>query len=474
MTGNIQKILKPENPIVIIDDDRNSLHLMNMTLQAAGFNNIIIFDRSTKALRWTEQNEFDTVVLDIVMPGESGVDTLDTLKKNQPDVPVIMATGVNEMNTAIGCMKKGAHDYIVKPLESERFVSSVANAVKLRRLQRDYLQLTKTILAEDLRNPEVFAPIRTKNPRILSIFRYIEAVAATHYPILITGETGCGKELLARAIHLSSGVAGDFIAVNVAGLDDNTFTDTLFGHVKGAFTGADSDRAGIIVTASNGTLLLDEIGDLSPQSQIKLLRLLQEHEYYPLGCDSPKKSSCRLIAATNKSIDELAASKSFRNDLYYRLRTHHIAIPPLRERKDDLPVLLDYFIEEAAEELKKKKPPYPRELIDLLATYSFPGNVREMQAMVRDAVSMHTSGTLSTESFRKTICPETTAGQTSADSEKETRVTFHTALPTLSQVQDALVQEAFDRSNGNQSLAAQLLGITRQSLSYRLKNMKKQ
>ncbi|MBD3320906.1 MAG: response regulator [Chitinivibrionales bacterium] len=463
----------PEYPIVLVDDDRNALHLMDMNFRVAGFDNIMLFESGREAREWISEHECDVIILDIIMPGESGVEILQAVKATLPDVPVIMATGVNEVDTAIACMKTGAFDYIVKPLEGERVVSSAKNALKLRQLQREYIQLSQAMMADELRNPAAFEPLKTKSPRILAIFRYIEAVSHTKYPVLITGETGSGKELFARAVHDSSDVSGMFVAVNVAGLDDNTFADTLFGHVKGAFTGAEAERSGLIETATDGTLLLDEIGDLSPQSQVKLLRVIQEEEYFPIGCDAPRKCSCRLIAATNRSIDELAASDTFRKDLYFRLRTHHIAIPPLRERKEDIPVLLDSFIEEVAAEQNKKKPSYPRELLDLLGTYSFPGNVRELQAMARNAVSVHSRGTLSMEAFRQATGMKIEE-HTLRHSEGPcgSRVTFHETLPTLHEIQDELITEALNRSNGNQSIAAKLLGISRQSLSYRCKNMK--
>jgi transcriptional regulator with PAS, ATPase and Fis domain len=193
------------------------------------------------------------------------------------------------------------------------------------------------------------------------------------------------------------------VALNVAGLDDTMFSDTLFGHKKGAFTGADQARDGMIACAGKGTLFLDEIGDLNESSQIKLLRLLQEHEYYPVGSDSFRKSDARIVLATNHDLQKLIATGKFRNDLYYRLCAHQIHIPPLRERLDDIPMLLDHFLDSAAKELNKKKPTPPGELVTLLTLYSFPGNVRELEAMVFDAVARHTSGILSMESFRKVI-----------------------------------------------------------------------
>jgi len=300
---------------------------------------------------------------------------------------------------------------------------------------------------------------------MLNLFQYIEVLAGTAQPVLIMGETGVGKELFARTIHAVSGLKGPFIAVNVAGLDDTVFSDTLFGHVRGAFTGADKDREGLIAKASGGTLLLDEIGEINIASQLKLLRLLQEGDYYPLGSDTPKKSTARIVAATNKSLSDLVDRGVFRNDLYFRLRGHQIAAPPLRERMEDIPLLFDRFLEEAAQALNKKKPAVPPELFTLLATYNFPGNVRELKSMVYDALARHRTSVLSTESFRAIILSEH-----AVDSHVKQNGVLGTAdrLPTLREAEDGLITEALRRSAGNQSIAASLLGINRSTLNKRL------
>lgn len=323
-------------------------------------------------------------------------------------------------------------------------------------------------------NRKFFADIITNNEEMLSIFQYIKSSAQTSQSVLITGETGVGKELVAKAIHKQSGRTGNFVAVNVAGLDDNVFSDTLFGHEKGAFTGADRKRGGQVEQAAGGTLFLDEIGDLSSTSQVKLLRLLQEGEYLPLGRDEPKLTDCRIVAATNEDLWELQKTGKFRKDLNFRLRTHHVHIPPLRERKDDIPLLTERFLAQAANDLNKKKPTPPKELISLLQTYSFPGNVRELQGMIYDAVSMHTSKVLSLEVFKSHISKRQQQIKkvvASVDAEGDFIVKFSNELPTIKEATKLLVVEAMNRANGNQSIAAQMLGISRQALSKRLKNL---
>jgi DNA-binding NtrC family response regulator len=289
---------------------------------------------------------------------------------------------------------------------------------------------------------------------------------------LITGETGVGKELVAKAIHHLSNHKGSFTPVNVAGLDDNVFADTLFGHRKGAFTGADQARNGLVEQASGGTLFLDEIGDLSPASQVKLLRLLQDGEFFPLGSDVGKRSDARMVVATNQDIEALREYGKFRKDLYHRLCVHHVHLPPLRERREDLPVLVDYFLENSSKALGKNKPTPPKELLTLLSTYHFPGNVRELQSIIFDAVSGHKSGKLSMDVFKSYIYQRHLTSKVDVklpQPEEHVLISFSEHLPTLKQTEEFLIAEALKRSNSNQSIAASMLGITRQALNKRLK-----
>jgi DNA-binding NtrC family response regulator len=270
-----------------------------------------------------------------------------------------------------------------------------------------------------------------------------------------------------------SGCKGKLVTVNVAGLDDTVFADTLFGHVRGAYTGADQARRGMVEEAAGGTLFLDEIGDLSIPSQVKLLRLLQEGEYFPLGSDVPKRLKARVVVATHHDLAAKESAGAFRRDLYYRLRTHPVQVPPLRERKGDLPLLLDHFLAQAAAELGKKKPTAPRELPQLLAVYNFPGNVRELKALAYDAVSQHRDRLLSMESFAKVLLRSKEAGGASAAvASHGTPFASFEELPTFSDAAALLVQEAMERAKGNQTLAARLLGISQPALNKRLKQLR--
>jgi DNA-binding NtrC family response regulator len=418
--------------------------------------------------------EIEVMLLDLSMPYVSGEELLSMVTRDFPEVPVIVITGSNDVDTAVRCMKSGAFDYMVKPVEKSRLISGVKRAIEIRELQRENKWLRAQVLSDRLEHPEVFSEIITNSPAMKSIFQYIEAISLSPQPVLITGETGVGKELVARAIHRLSRRAGAFVPVNIAGLDDNVFADTLFGHRKGAFTGADQTRSGLVEQAAGGTLFLDEIGDLNPASQVKLLRLSQDGEFFPLGSDVAKRSDARVLVATNQDLEALQSSGRFRKDLFYRLCAHHVHLPPLRERREDLPLLTDYFLETASQTLGKKKPTPPGELFALLSTYHFPGNLRELQSMILDAVSSHKSGKLSMEVFKSYIRqkhPTFDVDSKQLPSGQVSLLSFSEQLPTFKQAEQSLISEAMKRAKGNQAIAAQMLGITRQALNKRLKGI---
>jgi len=370
-------------------------------------------------------------------------------------------------------MKAGAFDYLTKPVETARLLSSVEKALRVNALSRENSSLREYLLTDRLEYPGAFEAIITTSKKMRSIFQYVEVIAKSDQPVLITGETGVGKELIARAISALSGRDGAFVTVNVAGLDDNMFSDTLFGHKKGAYTGADQPREGLICAAAGGTLFLDEIGDLKESSQIKLLRLIQEQEFYPMGSDVLKKSDARIIVATNQDLSQLISAGKFRKDLYYRLNAHRVHIPALRERREDIPMLVDHFLEKASKSLHKPKPAPAPEVMAILSTCQFEGNVRELQAMVFDAVARHTSGMLTLDCFAGLARDESTSADSSQSSNKEANEAIYALFgrfPTIKEVEDYLISAAMNMTNGNQRSAALLLGIARQTLSKRLTN----
>jgi two-component system nitrogen regulation response regulator GlnG len=459
---------------LVVDDEAPLVSGYRMALMRGGMTNLICHTDSREALKVIQTQLLDLIILDLNMPHITGEALLAKAVEYQPGVPVLVVTGKDTIESAVYCIKQGAYDYWVKPVSAERIVTGVRNALQKQSLQRENRQLNEHFLIQDVRHPEYFADFVTRDPMMKSIFVYIEAIASTDHPVLLTGETGVGKELVARAIHRASGRKGSFVAVNIAGLDDTMFSDTLFGHAKGAFTGADSPRAGLIAQALGGTLFLDEIGDLSILSQVKLLRLLQEQEYTPLGQDRPVSTDARIIVATNADLSKLQDEGKFRSDLFYRLCTHKIHMPPLRKRPDDLGLLLDHFLANAARQLNKKKPSVPKELIPLLSTYGFPGNVRELEAMVIDAVSRHTSHVLSLKSFKEHVgIGSDNLSSTSPHDPEGTRTIedlFGEKLPSFKEVKKLLVEEALRRANGNRTRAAELLGTSRQALSWYLQN----
>lgn len=458
----------PEFSVLLIDDEVSYLRSLRLLLERKGdINNILVCEDSRQAMDILARKHIGVVLLDLTMPHISGMDLLNIISEEYPEIAVIVISGLNNADAAVAALKAGAFDYFVKTTEEDRLIEGVKRTVLMQQMRRQNTSLQQRILSDRLDNPEIFDTFISKNKKVNAIFHYVESIASSIQPILITGESGTGKELIAKACHDTSGKQGSLVTVNVAALDDDLFADTLFGHQQGAFAGAAKERKGLIDQAANGTLFLDEIGELSKQSQVKLLRLLQEGEYYPLGSDLPKRSRARIIAATQQALDEHLQDGSFRKDLYYRLCTHSVKLPPLRSRKEDIPLLLDYFIEQAAEELGKPVPTYPPELPVLLSNYSFPGNVRELKSMVYDAISRHRSRLLSMEVFRVVI---------DADLQKplavpKNTVQFHPdlSLPSLNEMDEFLIEEAMSRAGHNQSLAARMLGISQPALSKRLK-----
>ncbi|MDA8164855.1 MAG: sigma-54 dependent transcriptional regulator [Desulfobacteraceae bacterium] len=460
----MEKNRSPLQPILLIDDEPHILNGFSVALLTAGFDNLIRCQDGRQVGDLIARQEMEVVLLDLMLPHVSGQEILRRLQEEQPQVPVIILTGVDEVTTAVQCMRGGAFDYIVKPVDGELLLASVRRAMDVRQLRRENTLLARRILSGGVENPDAFAAIVTRNRRMEAIFRYCEAIAEGRQPVLITGETGTGKELVARALHELSGRSGELVAVNVAGLDDHVFSDALFGHARGAFTGADRVRAGLAEKAGAGTLFLDEIGDLSEPSQVKLLRFLENGEFYPLGADAPKSSSARVLAATSRNLEEAVAAGSFRRDLYFRLRTHHIQVPPLRERRDDLPLLLAHLLEEAGREFQREELACDPEVVQVLAAYDFPGNVRELKALVYDAVAGLSGDRITPAAFARLAGDQ--PGAEGADGDWAGRLQ---RLPSLKEASEALVEEALRRTGQNQRAAAMLLGITPQALNQRLK-----
>lgn len=452
--------------ILIVDDDSLLAEYWKTLLGGYGYERVTVCTDSREVDSLFSHSEFDMVLLDLHLPYISGQSLLQKIHEEYPDIPIIIITVEDRVDTAVECMKAGAFDFMTKPVLETRLIPIVQHAAQIRELQQRVHLLEKQVHSWDLKHPEVFREIITGGEVMYTIFTYIEAIAGSPKAVLITGESGTGKELIARAIHKLSGKPGKFVPVNVSGLDDTMFSDTLFGHTKGAFTGAETLRKGLIEQAAEGTLFLDEIGDLEMSSQVKLLRLLQEEEFYPLGSDRPEKSRARIIAATNADLKAKQQEKTFRKDLYYRLMAHHIEIPPLRDRPEDFAPLIAHFVREASLQLSKPEPKIPKGLVSLLSAYSFPGNIRELQAMLYDAVSRCDSGSLGMGFFKDYLDRQT---ETLKKTEKNhfAEVLSIDSFPTLRAIEDHYIREALRLAGGNQSLAARLLGISQSTLSRR-------
>lgn len=462
----LPKRSEAEQSILIVDDDAGFLDGARRALLAHGIGNVATLQNSAELLGALAGGTHTTLLLDWVMPDPSGADLLPEIVRLYPNIPVIIMTGVSDVENVVSCIKQGAYDYITKPLDTSRLVSVVQNAMKSSELIVRNRRLTGYLLGEPLVDSDRFNDIITCSERMFSIFKVVETLESSRQPVLITGETGVGKELIAKAIHACSGVKGKMVTVNAAGMDDTMLADALFGHKKGAYTGATESRDGLIEQARGGTLFLDEIGDLSIASQIKLLRLLQQNEYYRLGSDVLHKSDARIIAASNGNFQTMMAAGTFRSDLYYRISAHALHIPPLRERREDIIPLMEHFVGRAAQVLQREPLALSIELRQRLISYDFPGNVRELINMVHNAVSANTTGTLVVRDFPG-IVSATSRRRDVVRKIGSNQFALHGIFqnfPTIGEVQAILMEEALTLAQGNRSSAARLLGVSRPTL----------
>lgn len=376
---------------ILVDDDRDFLDVLKGHLAASGFRDVRAEDNPEQAAALFENGgAFDIALIDMTMPEMDGMALLDIIKAQSPRTECIMVTAVNEARVAVDCLKKGAYDYIVKPVRQDDLVLSINRALEKKRLL-DILDIEKSSGLPRLDRPEPFAPIITRSRNVMKVLKEAELHAASDVPLLITGESGTGKELLARAIHAASPRSRfPFTPVNMASLTAGLFEAEFFGHTKGAFTGAAAERAGHLEHTDRGTLFLDEIADMPFEMQGKLLRVLQDGEYMKLGASRQHKSDVRIIAATNQDVDTLLSRKTFRKDLYYRIRGGWLHLPPLRERRDDIPLLIDHFIGRSGRDPEAVV--LEEEAACLLMAYDYPGNIRELGAIVQSAINLGRGG----------------------------------------------------------------------------------
>lgn len=471
--------LFPEYPVLVIDDEVGFLNSIDFELRSHGITNIEKCQDSGEVLTKLEVNKYSIILLDLLMPDISGDELLPLIVELYPETPVIIVTATPETDskTAYDYMKNGAYDYLTKPLETEELVKTIRDAWELRDIYKEIIPMKKNLFSKAFRKSRDFPNIISQSNKLQELCQTIGIIAVTSKPVLIQGEIGVGKEFVAREIHKQSRRKGKFVSFNLYALDDELFSEMIFGVKE---KGSDNRKKGLLEEAKRGTLFLNDIGDLSMTSQSKLLHLLKKREYCPLNTDEMVPDDSRIVAATNKNLSALVKVGKFRKDLFYLLKEHEINIPPLRERKEDIFLLVTHFLKTAVEELGIEEPNVPKELFDILEKYDFPGNVSELKKMVSEAVFRYKMKFLPLEVFLK-------RGQSEAQIESHfvnmhlqgseistyDKVIFRFPIPTFNEMTSLYLNEILRRSKGDYTVAARLAGLNLNTFIHRLKNAKK-
>ncbi len=451
-----------ENRIIAIDDDQTFLKSIKRSLVTSGFKFITLESDPKRAVSiFREGQNFDIALIDVSMPGLEGLELLEEIKNNSPETECIMITGLDEAETAVRAMKIGAYDYLLKPVERDDLILTINRARERKRLF-NIADIGKGTHSLEFLHKDAFKPIVTGSTNVLKILKEAELHAISDVPVLITGESGTGKELLARAVHAaSSRAASVFTPVNMASLNASLFDAEFFGHTKGAFTGAEKDRPGYLEHSNRGTLFLDEISNLPLGLQGKLLRVLQDGEYLKLGTDNPRKSDARIVSATNEDLEKLMAKKLFRRDLYYRLKGGWLHLPALRQRKEDIPVLVSYFLNEFLG--NDKNPGIEQEALSLLIDYDYPGNVRELKSIIKSAANLAHGRKIS-----KRFLPDNIQQQKPRKSPVLQPKTE--PVVSLAQMEKSYIVNVYRQTGNNKSQTARLLGIALNTLRNKLES----
>ena len=451
------------NTILIVDDEKSMREFLKILLVKEGYK-VITAQDGDRALELIQKSPVDLVVSDIRMPGISGLELLARIKDHDEDVPVIMITAFASPNDAVQAMKSGAYDYISKPFNVDEIKSVIHSATK----RND--SFVKSQQAEQL-----FPHIIGKSKEMLKIFDMITRIAPTPANVLIYGESGTGKELVAQAIHQRSNFHGHpFVPITCSAIPEELMESELFGHVKGSFTGAISDKHGLFQEANNGTAFLDEIGELTPIIQTKLLRVLQEREVKPVGGTKHLSIQVRIIAATNRILEEEIQAGRFREDLFYRLAVVPIRVPSLRERKSDIPLLVEHFLKKYSTLLGKEIREISSYALEVLMGYDFPGNVRELENIIERGVALETSNIILPENLSLTgsLQSRTTAdvGSTAFIAAADEAELYERGLENvIADLEKRLIEHALDQSGNSKTKAAELLGVSFRSLRYKAK-----
>jgi DNA-binding NtrC family response regulator len=459
--------------VLIIDDERAVLNFLYVMLAQTEKYETDTLNDPNGAFKLLKAEPFDLLILDMDMPDVTGLDILNFIKENKIDIETIVLTGVDDVELAVSAMKSGAYDYLKKPVDNDLLLLTMDRALERKSMREELAQL-KQGGWETVKQKEAFDGIITSDSRMINIFHLIERIAPTDTGVLILGESGTGKELIARAIHKASNRANNsFIAVNAGVFAQELFASEFFGHIKGAFSGAHSDKRGFLEEANKGTLFLDEIGELQLEAQVKLLRVLQDGSFFRVGSTKIIHADVRLVAATNKNLWEEIEKGNFRKDLFYRLNVNTISLPPLRERKGDVPFLVQYFFERYVKAQNKDINAVSDDVMELLSEYNFPGNIRELENIVYSSVLIEQSKNLTISSLPEGLTDKLKSkkrrGRKEETSNNEVLGNLDIGVITLEDLEKHHIKRILEKAEGNRSVAAKMLGISRVTLIAKIK-----
>jgi two-component system response regulator PilR (NtrC family) len=450
--------------ILVVDDELSMRELLEYMLEKQGYR-VICAANGKEALSRIKKDRYDLLLCDIRLGDMTGLEVLKASKSKNPHVTVIMISAFATTETAVEAMNQGAFDYVPKPFENTELLQTIANA-----LERKTLEKEKRAIDDELKESVHFGKIVGNSPRMLHIYEMIRQVARTRSSVLITGESGTGKELIAKAIHEQSDRAREpFVTINCGGIPENLLESEFFGHRKGSFTGATSDKQGLMEIAHKGTFFLDEIAELSVPMQVKLLRAVQERVFRPVGGTRDISVDIRIIAATNKKLEDEVIAGNFREDLFYRLNVIEIKLPPLRERKGDLLPLAQHFLEKYSQELGKQVTKFSSYAIDLLKKYDFPGNIRELENLIERSVALSNTNILLPDSLTMSIHKKRWIEGIHNRRFDLDEVSRGVSLDNiLEEIERAYIEKAMACTDGNKNKAADLLGLSLRSFRYRI------
>jgi len=438
-----------QEKILIVDDEKSMCQYLSIMLRKEGYD-VKTVHNGKKALQEIKESNFDVVITDIKMEGMDGIELLGAVKETNPTLPVVIMTAYASTKTAIDALNRGAFHYLIKRAKNDEIKMVIRNALDLHRVKNENVFLKK-----QLKKKDEFKEIIGKSEEIQGVFNLVNKVADTDSTILISGESGTGKELIAKAIHYRSGRANaPFVSINCGALPENLLESELFGHVKGSFTGAIRDKEGMFKVASGGSFFLDEVGETTLAIQVKLLRVLQEREIIPVGGTAPIKVDVRLIAATNADLEKAVKEERFRADLYYRLNVIPVLIPPLRDRRDDIPLLVDHFLHIATERCGRRKT-VSKEAMEFLSGYDWPGNVRELENIVERACILQEGDEILAEDLPEKVRHH---------SQERRKAVMQETQMTLDELEKEYLVSVLEETNWQKKKASAILGINASTL----------